>query len=387
MWDRHAGKGLRNMSATEKESGIIQAHIRAIEKVARLKKCFIMVRPVNTHATELIRDGCAVKGLEISGKSSNWGPMAGYIPYDERLSKSGSGDGKTKNTTTNDKSIEKHGEVTKVPLKITSKRVTDLKKKGNKFIPTGTTVGEAFKTSRSTSTVFKLEPADGGKYAVLYKAPGMNGFQPVEAMAYSDGRAVTADYDLFAVCPHYTVATPNETKTKETALTGTLSQFQRGVIESINQGCRGKSPTSNPVVRHGTELSNTKKPQDDEFVTLFTPAATSRIVKQIHSAKRGKLFADLVKRGFHIYVNKKWHPRIGSSFRVVKEEAKAMHVTEHKMRTSLSPQWKGHLEFLKNPDFNGLDLPNDKGVDFVKLYFDNMQVVKQKLFQPQFPKK
>jgi hypothetical protein len=393
-----------NASDTEK-CGIVPAHIGHIQQVAKTKRCFIMVRPVNKLATELIADNSAVKGLDIHGKSSDWGPMAGYIPWDQRLSKAGFKDSEDvkKGNANNRKDLDKYDKVIREPLEITSGRLETLKKKGRKCVPMNTKVGEVFTASRTTTVDFKLESASGGKYRVLYKAPGMDSFKPVEVMAYKGLGPVTADYDLFAVCPHYRAAKASETVREYTGLLGVLSGFHGEVMDRINLLCRERNPTSNPVVRHGTELSN-PNPQKDKFIALFTPAGTSMIVEPIHDGTRGKLFSDLTKHGFHIYVNKNWNPKIGSSFEVVEKEkekkktglgakkakTQKYHVIHHKMLVSLSPSWKGHREYkpLTDRHYAGLNLPNEKGVEFVKLYHKNMTILKGgNQLKPDFSKK
>lgn len=84
-------------SYAKKWSGMDFRHADAILPITRAahKECMghkdckviIMSRPVNPDATELIISGAATKGMNVKGKSSNWGPQKGYIPVEQRYSK------------------------------------------------------------------------------------------------------------------------------------------------------------------------------------------------------------------------------------------------------------------------------------------------------------
>lgn len=69
-------------------SGLVFSHANALEDFAADYKVVIMTRPVNPDATALIGQfGAATKGMNIKGKSSNWGPQRGYLPANQRYSK------------------------------------------------------------------------------------------------------------------------------------------------------------------------------------------------------------------------------------------------------------------------------------------------------------
>ncbi|MFQ5763765.1 MAG: anthrax toxin-like adenylyl cyclase domain-containing protein, partial [Rhodospirillales bacterium] len=70
-----------------KWSGIPFSHAKAIRQAAIDDDAVIMVRPVNPDSTALILQGAATKGMNVKGKSSNWGPQRGYIPTRQRYSK------------------------------------------------------------------------------------------------------------------------------------------------------------------------------------------------------------------------------------------------------------------------------------------------------------
>ena len=68
-------------------SGMAPSHVDAFLNVARDRNAIIMMRPVNPDATQLIVQGAATKGMNIKGKSSNWGPQKGYLPQNQTFSK------------------------------------------------------------------------------------------------------------------------------------------------------------------------------------------------------------------------------------------------------------------------------------------------------------
>lgn len=58
-----------------------------MEAIAADTNVILMFRPVNPLSTGLLEAGAVAKGMHIKAKTSDWGPMAGYIPSDPRLSK------------------------------------------------------------------------------------------------------------------------------------------------------------------------------------------------------------------------------------------------------------------------------------------------------------
>lgn len=68
-------------------SGMVLSHADAFLEVAVDNNVVIIGRPVNPDATPLIQMDAATKGMNLKGKSSNWGPQKGYIPVNQRYSK------------------------------------------------------------------------------------------------------------------------------------------------------------------------------------------------------------------------------------------------------------------------------------------------------------
>ena len=73
--------------AALEHSGIVPNHKQALLETASENNCIVMVRPVNKLSTDLIAEGYATKDLHVKGKSSDWGPQAGFICCDQKFSK------------------------------------------------------------------------------------------------------------------------------------------------------------------------------------------------------------------------------------------------------------------------------------------------------------
>ena len=69
--------------------GIPHGHCEGFRAVARAERCVVVSRAVGPVCTLLIEEGYAMKSFRIHGKSSDWGPMAGFVVRDPRLSKLG----------------------------------------------------------------------------------------------------------------------------------------------------------------------------------------------------------------------------------------------------------------------------------------------------------
>ncbi|MBC7502686.1 MAG: adenylate cyclase, partial [Herminiimonas sp.] len=79
--------GLDAVSALGCEHGIVISHLAILAALAEELDIVFAFRPVNPLATQLIEQGYPTKDLSIKGKSANWGPMAGFVPVLQELSK------------------------------------------------------------------------------------------------------------------------------------------------------------------------------------------------------------------------------------------------------------------------------------------------------------
>jgi hypothetical protein len=69
------------------QSGIVPAHAKAFQQLCKDLGWFVIFRGVNPDATPLIADNYPTKDMGVHGKSSNWGPQAGFICLNQFFSK------------------------------------------------------------------------------------------------------------------------------------------------------------------------------------------------------------------------------------------------------------------------------------------------------------
>lgn len=177
--------------------------------------------------------------------------------------------------------------------------------------------------------ISKLSALSTG-YLVVHRMPGEE-FTPVFTLGYAaTGLPVTADYDVFAVCPNLThsraafqrseilrkilnkPADPwkglmaaarhglgHEERNKVDAQMGRITTFQQKVKNLINTACNGPS---NPVVHHGTEMDNTQFPEQDQRVVVITPAGGIGVTANWGEVQN--VGQDILKLGYVFYRNR-----------------------------------------------------------------------------------
>ena len=75
------------MSFSDRDSGVVNEHIVKLEQARKELNLFLFIRPTEYDSTKLIQQGYATKSMSVHDKSSNWGPMAGFVPCDQFFSK------------------------------------------------------------------------------------------------------------------------------------------------------------------------------------------------------------------------------------------------------------------------------------------------------------
>ena len=79
-------------------AGMPKRHATAFKTISNQQRCVIICRATGKTCLGLLEEGYDTKGFRIHGKSCDWGPMAGFVLRDPRLSKYGikpAGKGKT----------------------------------------------------------------------------------------------------------------------------------------------------------------------------------------------------------------------------------------------------------------------------------------------------
>lgn len=339
------------MSVTSKDSGIVGTHITKIQDVARDENTFIFVRPTEYDSTILIEAGYATKSMDVHHKSSNWGPMAGFVPCDPAFSK------KCEGVPNPDENEHQHeaayptqlglkpqllGAHAKIEYKDGYRLVANPYSKGpsDAWVVARATPADAtgqkkkmldlrvkFETVQSNAPEHKFctdnPAAMGGNKATLFclirkenlwmvywvkwsedKKTGH--LHPLRVFAYKVNKTlspVTGDYDLWMVAPHFKhfddhVITRLQ---QDTHGSSAASGYTTRLLATLNAKCgRG----DNPVFNHGAESQNYDFTQGlDHNLAMFTAAGTSRMVRM---NQMPGILADLRGGGYLAVWNKRY---------------------------------------------------------------------------------
>jgi hypothetical protein len=238
---------INNLAFRRDVIGMPTEHAEAFKNVAESNRCIILSRAVGPTCHQLLAMGYDTKGFRIHAKSSNWGPMAGFVVRDPRLGKKGR-PGAGYNRREHDIAIEDTSRsgwrASTTQLKLYPERVWWLQNQGylsdgvweNRNSPAEVFRGTARNVApdgHSVALPYVLVPETGprGRLYAVYIDNGRgrarfnqegsrNGIrrpdrEPLLAMTNppkhrswpgDDFRnAVTGDYDLFAIWPHSAV--------------------------------------------------------------------------------------------------------------------------------------------------------------------------------------
>lgn len=382
-------------AAAVKKSGLVPDHVEKFLKIASTQKTFLLFRPVNPMSTSLIASGFGTKGLDIHSKSSDWGPQAGFICVDQTLSKKW---GVSKSITQGEKDARHsinyaEGKVVELPLLITAGRHKELLEMslyqatavGDGLSLSGTpgsdvydirlhpvskigSVGEVFGVETQqllTSYAAKIAvmltkiPELKQGYLVLYRRrsadtiPGLSyaaaaarpasiaGARPVIVLGYaSNGLPVTADYDMFAICPSLSLFRAQYNWGRAIAVTrgqgnaqaawsgvnsavqaglgtrdrrqvhadlGRLTAFQRRIKDLMNAAV---ATPGRQVVHHGTEQDNTQFPEQDAQILIITP--WHKVGSAENWQEVQNMCQDMIRLGYVFYSNRTYNAPAGS---------------------------------------------------------------------------
>lgn len=329
----------------EQESGIVDAHAEAIAKTAREQNTFIFIRPTEFDSTILIKAGYATKSMDVHHKSSNWGPMAGFVPCDPAFSKKC--DGKPNPHEHEHKHaaahpvllslkpellaahqkiefqdgylLERAGGTDKMAVPFIAKRLNsraglaEARAKFEAFQSAGGSVPEyKFCTAKPSdfgnkSTLFcLLKKADQWLvYWVLWEGE-VGRLNPLRVFGYPQNgtlNPVTGDYDLWMVAPHFSHFDTHSVVRLEKDVHGesAASGFTMSLIGNMNANC---GRTDNPVFNHGAEAQNYGFTQAlDWNLAMFTPGGGGYMVRM---NEMPSVLGDLQKAGYLVVVNKRY---------------------------------------------------------------------------------
>ncbi len=338
------------MGVSEQHSGIFRDHVPAIEAVAHRHNTFIFVRPTEIDSTVLIGNGYATKSMDVHHKSSNWGPMAGFVPCDPAFNK------KCDGRPNPNEHEHKHGKAHPVQLMLrpgvldallTDQRQRVVAAPGFELVhdPAPGRLQQPWRVRRSgartdmqaararfetfqqggelpahrfvlpqptepgnKSTLFCLvqQRGDWAVFWVEWPASGDGLLHPLRVFAYPQGGGlvpVTGDYDLWLVAPHlsrldghYEVSLQHSPHGASAA-----SSFVTALLGHLNLACGRED---NPVFNHGAEAQNYGFTQAlDWNLAMFTPGGTSRMVRM---NQMPAILADMQRAGYLVVPNKRY---------------------------------------------------------------------------------
>jgi hypothetical protein len=182
--------------------GMPLRHRNAFAQVARTENVILGVRPVDRSSSSLLdSDLYSSKGLRVKGKSSDWGPMAGFIPVDQSFAKASVSTDPSKIADFNGKvtwSIQNNHAIS-APLVITTSRLDELVEMKLIRYDRNVSGNRIYTTDTPIAQTFRLDNMGNDQWKVLYKGADGN-YQDLNVLASPiTGKPLTADYDLLSV--------------------------------------------------------------------------------------------------------------------------------------------------------------------------------------------
>ncbi len=315
-----------NKVANYENQGIPRSYLENFQKVAEQENTIIAVRPVEMICRTLIEEGYESKGLNIKGKSSNWGPMAGLIPVDQAFSKLADSPEKVPEyNAKNHDSIHVKNSATQEHLHISSARIEELNKLGmiedSRSIPPSSGYQKAVCFESSTkgglTKTFEAHQKQGGQWDVF----SGTGVKKDKLMVIPK----TADFDLlfcFSPTEGLDLAGTDKKRGFDNEL-GILSDRTKGTVDALN-GAFSRGANNN-MVHHGADTENPVTEMEANFpATIFFPPEIRENLGIYHESpilvknegELVKLFRAMKNAGFDVKANPLWD----NMSKVVKEQ-------------------------------------------------------------------
>lgn len=313
--------GLVRQSSTERAAAIqasnmVPEHAEAFSEVARRRDEIVIVRPVNRHAQSLIARNAATKGMHVKGKSSDWGPHAGYIPVQQKFSK-------LANLPEDQRDAEVGKYTHEVMLSLEQGRATAkpfiYEFNGVRYavmyeVNYGATMGPDLVLKHPATGQYYDEKDPSRPPNPPYPADGGNTYQPLELLANRRGVLLTADYDLLAVGirgePEPLPAQPDPER-------GYITSRQIQLLADLNRAVAVRGYTGGNVVHHGPETQFAKSPGVDYPNTVFEPDGDIITIVEGPPGQKDmylkRYFAAMRRAGWSLRPNPRWnwdHPSL-----------------------------------------------------------------------------
>lgn len=225
-------------------SNLVKAHLDEIESAVVKKPGepkIIIFRYVEPDATVLIEQHFATKGMSVKGKSSNWGPQAGFICVDQQFSKIGN---------------PKH------PVDL---HALEKLKKFQGEVDKCLQAGICFKTNAvRDGRKIMLVPDASGREIPVWQGPDGSFIhpetnqvipdvdprkaRPMEILCDDQMRPLTADYDFLAFGLEGEHSRPNFNPN-----TGFITQQQEEILKEVNDAVKKAGYQGGNISHHGAE--------------------------------------------------------------------------------------------------------------------------------------
>ncbi|HVA51439.1 MAG TPA: anthrax toxin-like adenylyl cyclase domain-containing protein [Pirellulales bacterium] len=215
-------------SFADKENGMTKADMVAAAQVATQLDEVIIFRSTGPWSRRWIERGCPSKNFHVKGKSSDWGPQAGFVPYQGIYSKVGHDPGKAKKgTEANDDGLNHHF-AGKRQLALTLEELQLQRDQQEEDPPRSAVLQMAPVPDSKDYFLFAVRSGDQKRFAFRAVWSGGAAYDvfvypenapsdpkrlvfekatPLEVMTSSekgaDNKPMTGDYDLMAVCPKW----------------------------------------------------------------------------------------------------------------------------------------------------------------------------------------
>ncbi|HTW82292.1 MAG TPA: anthrax toxin-like adenylyl cyclase domain-containing protein [Terracidiphilus sp.] len=211
------------------ENGMKKADMSATVRVADRLNEVIIFRSTGPWSRRWIELGYPTKNFHVKGKSSDWGPQAGFVPYDGKYSKVGSDAAKAlKGTQANDHGLHDNF-AARTQLMLTMQEINlqannpeedPPRRAVDRVVPiqasddliliakrTGDQREFAFRAVfEKAANAYKIEVFDdrlGTNFYKLFEKRGTPLLVMTSSERGANNRPMTGDYDLMSVCPSW----------------------------------------------------------------------------------------------------------------------------------------------------------------------------------------
>ena len=262
--------GKQAVQDSSKSHGLVSHHVEIMAEYAQTNQLTFGFRPVNFLATELIAAGYPTKGLNIKGKSAEWGPMGGLIPVSQKFSKLTGSAIKISESNAEIMKCIKDGHAITLPLKLDFKRLENLRRLNSISFDDGV-IGEAEIVIRSTSPKGENWLFEGrlvsSEYEIFHENEALEVLGPVNCKG--ERLPFTADYDLFVFGAPMTNLGSDDNVRRSMPQEGELfDAFKRFNLQSPASGVSKPSdPAGNAdtVAAHGSSANIHLYPSLQEY--------------------------------------------------------------------------------------------------------------------------